>query len=98
VSGNSFGSLSRAKQRALVQARAHELSVELGGYENLTAVEKILIDQAATLTLSKPRRHDQRLRTANIVNRILRDILRRHGPVSSNPVPPLRDYLAGRSA
>jgi hypothetical protein len=81
VSGNPFGKASKAQQRAMVLARATELAEPLGGYENLNALEKTLLEQAATLTLSKPRRHDLRLRTANIVNRIVRDVMRRHGPV-----------------
>src|SRR5262249_6840907 len=81
VSGNPFGKASKAQQRAMLLARAAELAEPLGGLQGLDGIERILIEHAAELTLSKPRRHDQRLRTANIVNRILRDVLRRHGPV-----------------
>ena len=94
ASGNVYGKASKAQQRAMLLARATELAEPLGGFENLNAIERTLIERAAELTLSKPRRHDQRLRTANIVNRILRDVLRRHKPVGSNRVSPLRDYLA----
>jgi hypothetical protein len=93
VSGNPYGKASKAQQRAMVLARAGELAEPLGGYEGLNSVEKILLEQAAELTLSKPRRHDQRLRTANIVNRILRDVLRRHGPLDKGPLS-LRERLA----
>jgi hypothetical protein len=96
ASGNPFGKLSRTAQRALVLGRANELAQELGGYENLSAIERTLIEKAAELTLSKPRRHDQRIRTANIVNRILRDILRRRTPPGrpGGRPNPLQSYLA----
>ena len=81
-SGNPAGRLSAAARRALVLARAHELAAELGGYESLSPIERTLIDRAADLLLRKPRRYDQCVRRDNLVNRILRDILRRHGPVS----------------
>jgi hypothetical protein len=77
--------------------RAAELAEPLGGLENLNAIERTLIERAAELTLSKPRRHDQRLRTANIVNRILRDVLRRHGPAPKS-APSLADYVRSKSA
>jgi hypothetical protein len=95
VSGNPFGKLSRTTQRALVLGCASELAQELGGYESLSAIEKTLIERAAELTLSKPRRHDQRIRTANIVNRILRDVLRRHTPPGrpGRRPNPLQSYL-----
>jgi hypothetical protein len=64
-----------------VLAKARELAEPIGGFENLNSIERTLIERAAELTLSKPRRHDERVRTANIVNRILRDVLRRRGPV-----------------
>jgi hypothetical protein len=96
VSGNPYGKLSRTAQRALVQARAHELAEELGGYESLSAIEKTLIERAAELTLSKPRRHDQRIRTANIVNRILRDVLRRRRQNDASRRSELGNYLKTR--
>jgi hypothetical protein len=99
VSGNPFGKLSRTAQRALVQARSYELAQELGGFDTLSAIEKTLIERAAELTLSKPRRHDHRLRTANVVNRILRDILARRRSPGGNAKPrrsPLGEYLKGR--
>jgi hypothetical protein len=33
------------------------------------------------LALCRPRRHDERVRTGNLLNRILRDLVKRHGPV-----------------
>ena len=80
-SGNPAGKQSVAAHRATVLAKAHKLAEPLGGFENLNAIEQTLIERAADLALTRPRRHDERVRTANIVNRILRDVLRRHGPV-----------------
>jgi hypothetical protein len=92
-SGNLAGRPSELQRRALVEAKAHELAQELGGFNSLTAIEKTLIERAAELSLGKPRRYDERVRTANIVNRILRDVLRRHRP--ERKTLELRDYLAG---
>lgn len=82
-SGNPAGRPSRTQRRALLLGRATELAEPLGGLENLNAIERTLIEHAAELTLSRPRRHDERVATANIVNRILRDVLRRHAPVGN---------------
>jgi hypothetical protein len=75
-----------------VDAKAVELAEPLGGLVSLNSIERTLIFNAAELTLSRPRRHDERVRTANIVNRILRDVLLRHKP-AQKPAG-LRDYLA----
>jgi hypothetical protein len=45
------------------------------------------------LLLRKPRRYDECVRRDNLVSRILRDLVRRHGPVSGNSMSPLRERL-----
>jgi hypothetical protein len=97
VSGNLAGRPSRAQQRALVLARAHELAAELGGYESLGPIERTLIERAADLLCRKPRRYDDCVRRDNLVSRILRDVLRRHRPAAPHRSE-LRDYLADRPA
>jgi hypothetical protein len=92
-SGNPAGRPSEVQRRALVDAKAHELALELGGFDALTAIEKTLITRAAELNVGKPRRYDERIRVANITARIIRDILARHKPAKAKPAG-LHEYLA----
>jgi hypothetical protein len=93
-SGNLAGRPSRAQQRALVLAKAHELAQELGGYERLSPIERTLIERAADLLCKRPRRYDECVRRDNLVSRILRDVLLRHRPADGrNSQKPLRDRL-----
>jgi hypothetical protein len=97
-SGNPRGRLSFAARQALVLARARELAEELGGYDSLSPIEKTLIERAADLSLGKPRRYDQRIRRDNLISRILRDVLRRHGPPRhQSAAPSLADYVASKA-
>jgi hypothetical protein len=79
-SGNLAGRPSRAQQRALVLAKAHELAEAVGGYSGLSSIERTLIDRAADLLCKRPRRYDECVRRDNLVSRILRDIQNRHKP------------------
>jgi hypothetical protein len=81
ISGNPAGRLSAAAQRALVLARAHELAEPIGGFDQLNTIEQELLMRAAELLRLKPRGYEQRVRRDNLVSRILRDCLNRHGPV-----------------
>jgi hypothetical protein len=85
-----------AEKRARILARATEFALPLGGLERLDAIERTLIEQAAELSLRRPRRQDELVRTANIVNRILRDVLRRHKPADASRRSELGDYLKTR--
>jgi hypothetical protein len=77
-SGNPRGGLSLAERRARISATAHELAVELGGFENLGAIEQTLIMKAAEHLHRRPRDPIAISRRDNLVSRILRDCLRRH--------------------
>jgi hypothetical protein len=52
-----------------------------------------LIERATDLLCKRPRRYDECVRRDNLVSRILRDVLRRHGPADSGNPKPLRDRL-----
>jgi len=79
VSGNPSGKPSQGEQRARLLAKAAELAAPLGGYDALNAIERTLIEEAAALQLSKPKRNDERLRRANVTSRIMRDLIKRRG-------------------
>jgi hypothetical protein len=79
-SGNPAGRLSNAQKQALLAAKAAELAEEFGGINNLTTVERTMVEQAATLLCRRPRRADDLVRCANAVQRLLAGIKRRHKP------------------
>jgi hypothetical protein len=81
-----------------VLAKAHQLAGPIGGFDKLNTIEQELLLRAAELSLSKPRAYEMRVRTNNLIARILRDALRRHTPPGKPGRRGLRDYLAGQSA
>jgi hypothetical protein len=93
-SGNLAGRPSRAHQRARIAAKAAEFAEPFGGLARVNAVERTLLEKAAELALTKPRTHSERVRTGNLLNRILRDVFKRCGPADSGNPKPLRDRLA----
>jgi hypothetical protein len=94
-SGNLAGRPSAAQRRARVLAEAHRLAQPLGrDFESLDSITQTLLLRCADLLLRKPRRYDECVRRDNLVSRILRDVLRRHGPVWGNSTSPLRERLA----
>jgi hypothetical protein len=78
VSGNRLGR-SNAARAARLAAKVAELSVEVGGVERLGAIDRVLIEQAASLLLRRPKSYDDQVRVTNSVQRILRGIAKRHG-------------------
>jgi hypothetical protein len=71
ISGNGRGRLSVAEWRALVEAKVAELAAEYGGVERLSAIERVMVEQAAVLLLRRPRRGEDPVRKANVVARLL---------------------------
>jgi hypothetical protein len=89
-SGNSAGRLSVAAKRALIQAKLEELAAEYGGVSALTVIERTLLQEAATLICTKPRRGDDIVRKTNAIQRLLASVRRRRKPPRRSE---LRDYL-----
>jgi hypothetical protein len=79
-SGNPRGRTTAAEKRAHILALARQYAEPIGGLDSIPAVERELLLRAAELAQYRPQRFDQRLRAANIINRIIRDVLRRHKP------------------
>jgi hypothetical protein len=103
VSGNPRGRPSYAQRKAMVLAKAHEYGASVGGFANLPVIEQDLLLQAAQMSLTHPHRHEARIKQANILNRILRDIqLRRiYATRQINPLRQrsrLNDYLRQETA
>jgi hypothetical protein len=69
-----------AEVKARTLAEAYRLSVEFGGYDSLSVTDRVLIEQAATLLLRRPRRREDDLRRINSIGRLLGALRRRHDP------------------
>jgi hypothetical protein len=78
-SGNPRGRESTAAKAARIEAKARELAAELGGLDNLSAIDRTLVLQAAGLALRKPRSAEDIVRHSNAIDRILRGLAKRHG-------------------
>jgi hypothetical protein len=78
-SGNPAGSLSKAAKRARVLARAEELAQEFGGLDKLTPVDRLLVEQAAALSMKEPRAYEHIVRHANSINRLLSAVRAHNG-------------------
>jgi hypothetical protein len=76
------GNNARALKRTRIESVLAELAAEFGGVGSLSATEKILLRQAATLTVSRPR--DQ-VRHTNAIARAIAAVRRGRGVR-----PPLR--------
>jgi hypothetical protein len=94
VSGNLAGRPSHAEKRARAIALAHQYAEPIGGWLSLPASSQDLLMRAAELAQYRPARYDQRLRAANVCNRIIRDVYHRHKPAGGNSASPLRERLA----
>jgi hypothetical protein len=70
-SGNPAGRLSNKAKQERIEARALELAAEFGGWENLSAVDRLMLTQAATLVLRRPKSAEDAVRVANAVQRLL---------------------------
>jgi hypothetical protein len=79
-SGNPRGRISRAEQRAMIESALTELASEFGGGGSLSATEKLLLRQAATLTvMSRPRNPVDQVRHANAIARAIAAVRRGRG-------------------
>ena len=74
-SGNPAGRPSRAKRQACIDARARELATEFGGWDKLSTVDRVYVEQAAALLLRKPHSAEDAVRW-----RLLAAVERRKGP------------------
>jgi len=79
VPGNR-GRPTAAERRARIEAIAKELAAEYGGLANLTAVERLLVMQAAELSLRKPRNAEDHVRIINSTQRALARLAKRQKP------------------
>src|SRR5438128_6524854 len=71
ISGNPRGAESRAARQARIVARVAEWAAEWGGVEKLSAIERDLLRRAAELELIRPRRHEDAVRVANTISKLL---------------------------
>ncbi|HEX9324698.1 MAG TPA: hypothetical protein VF913_21660 [Xanthobacteraceae bacterium] len=78
-SGNPAGTMPRAERERRVLAKARALSRELGGWSRMGVLDREYLLQAARLLLCKPRHHDDRVRLANSVRRLLVTVEGRRG-------------------
>jgi hypothetical protein len=78
VSGNPEGK-SKAARAARLAAKVAELSVDIGGVEKLSVIDKVLMEQAAALLLRRPKTYEDQVRFSNSIDRILRGVAKRHG-------------------
>jgi hypothetical protein len=65
------GRPTAAQRRARVEVIAKQLAAEYGGLASLTAVERLLVMQAAELSLRKPRNAEDHVRIINSTQRAL---------------------------
>src|SRR5207247_8877429 len=88
------GGRSAAQRRARIEGVADELAAEYGGLRALTAVERLLMIQAAELSLRRPQNAVDAVRIANSTQRAFAKVANRRG----KPTPPrlLHDYLASK--
>jgi hypothetical protein len=79
VPGNR-GRPTAAERRARVEGIAEQLAAEYGGLGSLTAVERLLVTQAAELSLRKPRNAEDHVRIINSTQRALAKLGKRQKP------------------
>jgi hypothetical protein len=90
VPGNR-GRPTAAERRARIEGIAEALAAEYGGLASLTAVERLLVMQAAELSLRKPRNCEDHVRIINSTQRALAKLGKRQKPNRR----PLETYLEG---
>jgi hypothetical protein len=71
VSGNPAGKESRAQRRQRVEQLVEAWAAPFGGVDVLTPAELQLALTAGELSLSQPRRHEDLVRRANTISRLL---------------------------
>src|SRR5262249_9224128 len=68
-SGNPAGKMSAAERRARLDAMVNDWGAELGG--KVGTAERMLLRRAAELSLVRPHRNEDHVRTVNAVSRLL---------------------------
>src|SRR5262249_44630530 len=101
-SGNPGGRPSRAEREARRDAKMSELAQAFGGLENLNPLERERIKLASEMLLARPRNNDDRVRSTNLADRLLRwceaSVRRRCGRARGGVTgPSFADALASRS-
>jgi hypothetical protein len=97
-SGNPRGALTTVERRQRHDAMVAELAGEFGSLDQLSVADQIQLHAAADLALSKPWRHNDRVRTANALSRIMTAIRKRYGrrnATLARSAPPLSALMAG---
>jgi hypothetical protein len=92
-SGNPGGKVSNAERRRRAEAKARELAIEYGGYDALSPVDRVLVDQAAMLLMRRPRSAEDIVRVSNSIQRLLSRLSKRQVERKREPAPDLRSYL-----
>jgi hypothetical protein len=95
-SGNPAGRESRAARAVRIEAKARELAQEFGGYDALSPVDRVLVTQAATLLLRRPKSAEDVVRVANSIQRLLASVALRYGRRSATP--DVKSYLISKAA
>jgi hypothetical protein len=95
TSGNPGGRLSNAERERRAEAKARELAIEFGGFDTLSPVDRVLITQAATLLLRRPKSAEDLVRVANSLQRLLGGLAKRKRRAPTQPT--LEAYLAARA-
>jgi hypothetical protein len=96
TSGNARGRESAASFAARIEAKARELAIELGGYDTVSEIDRVLLRTAAGLLLRRPKNSEDTVRIGNGVLRALSTLQRRHGrrPGRQGRALPMRERLA----
>jgi hypothetical protein len=101
-SGNPLGPTEL--RRCRVETKCHELAEELGGWDSLSKIERVLLEQAASL-LVRSARHppnaEDAVRITNTISRVLRTVERRRDQRAGSAhcaTPSLKGYLEGKAA
>jgi hypothetical protein len=94
-SGNPSGRPSKLSKQQRIEQKARELSVELGGFDQMTAIEKTFLLQAATLALRWPLSHEDMVRQANSIRSLLTAVAHRRAAVRP-PEPTFAERIAAK--
>jgi hypothetical protein len=86
------GRPTAAERRVRIEVIAKQLAAEYGGLESLTAVERLLVMQAAELSLRKPRNAEDHVRIINATQRALAKL----GKRQKHSRRPLEAFLEGK--
>jgi hypothetical protein len=79
TTGAAANPLGRGARKLRVLAEAKRLAEPFGGWDVLTVVDQVRLQQAADLLLRRPGTHEDRIRYANTVRGLLGAVERRYG-------------------